>query len=312
MRSTISALLIVQVKLLLISGWPRLTTSYSGAGSGVAGGVAGGDVVRVGAVVDAGELEATVAVASPPSPLPRDHARAVTPIAAAMPAPITEGRIHRRLARVLETIEASAPPCGLGWGGASSVHALPFHHRRPPELPSAGYQPGVLFPSMGAPFRFLRPLSNQGHHIKRRSFAVRGAPCACLPQYPRIDPRMTDTTLEESPLLLTVDQAAARLRVHATSLRKLTADGELACVRIGRKVMVTPDQITEFIEDNRKAAVRPPPMSPEEEAAAAAAQEADRQAARTVAIAAMTARVKERAENPWGRSMRGERRVAAA
>lgn len=123
---------------------------------------------------------------------------------------------------------------------------------------------------------------------------------------------MTDTALEDSPLLLTVDEAAARLRVHATTLRKLIADGELGCVRIGRKVMVTPDQITEFIDENRQAAVRPAPMSPEEEAAVAVAEEADRQAARTVAIAAMTARAKERAENPWGRSMRGKRRVTAA
>ena len=40
--------------------------------------------------------------------------------------------------------------------------------------------------------------------------------------------------------------------------------------------------------------------------------EAELEAARTVAIAAMTARAKERAENPWGRSIRGKRRVTAA
>lgn len=123
---------------------------------------------------------------------------------------------------------------------------------------------------------------------------------------------MTDTTLDDSPMLLTVDEAAARLRVHATTLRKLIADKELGCVRIGRKVMVTPDQITEFIDENRKAAVRPEPPTPEEAAAAVVLAEAELEAARTVAIAAMTARAKERAENPWGRSIRGKRRVTAA
>lgn len=123
---------------------------------------------------------------------------------------------------------------------------------------------------------------------------------------------MTDTTLDDSPMLLTVDEAAARLRVHATTLRKLIADKELGCVRIGRKVMVTPDQITEFIDENRKAAVRLEPPSPEEAAAAVVLAEAELEAARTVAIAAMTARAKERAENPWGRSIRGKRRVTAA
>ncbi|BAU32293.1 helix-turn-helix domain-containing protein [Microcella alkaliphila] len=123
---------------------------------------------------------------------------------------------------------------------------------------------------------------------------------------------MTDTTLDDSPMLLTVDEAAGRLRVHATTLRKLIADKELGCVRIGRKVMVTPDQITEFIDENRKAAVRPEPPTPEEAAAAVVLAEAELEAARTVAIAAMTARAKERAENPWGRSIRGKRRVTAA
>ena len=113
-------------------------------------------------------------------------------------------------------------------------------------------------------------------------------------------------------MLLTADEAADRLRVHATTLRKLIADGALGCVRIGRKVMVTPDQITEFIDENRKAAVRPVPPTPEEAAAAVQLAEADLEAARTVAIAAMTARAKERAENPWGRSIRGKRRITAA
>jgi len=121
-----------------------------------------------------------------------------------------------------------------------------------------------------------------------------------------------DTSVDDSPMLLTVDEAADRLRVHATTLRKLIADGALGCVRIGRKVMVTPDQITEFIDENRKAAVRPVPPTPEEAAAAVQLAEADLEAARTVAIAAMTARAKERAENPWGRSIRGKRRITAA
>jgi len=121
-----------------------------------------------------------------------------------------------------------------------------------------------------------------------------------------------DTSVDDSPMLLTADEAADRLRVHATTLRKLIADGALGCVRIGRKVMVTPDQITEFIDENRKAAVRPVPPTPEEAAAAVQLAEADLEAARTVAIAAMTARAKERAENPWGRSIRGKRRITAA
>lgn len=123
---------------------------------------------------------------------------------------------------------------------------------------------------------------------------------------------MSDTTVPgDTPMLLTVGEAAAQLRVDPTTLRKLIADGELGSVRIGRKILVAPDQLTEFIDNNRRPAVSPASLTAEERAATAALTDAERAAARTVAIAEMTARAKERAENPWGRSIRGKRRITA-
>ena len=99
------------------------------------------------------------------------------------------------------------------------------------------------------------------------------------------------------------------LSLRTTHVKIVNA--ELGSVRIGRKILVAPDQLTEFIDNNCRPAVSPASLTAEERAATAALTDAERAAARTVAIAEMTARAKERAENPWGRSIRGKRRITA-
>lgn len=50
--------------------------------------------------------------------------------------------------------------------------------------------------------------------------------------------------------LLTTMQVAQRLRVSPSTLNSLRRQGKIKYVRIGRKVMYTPDSISEFIETN--------------------------------------------------------------
>jgi len=54
---------------------------------------------------------------------------------------------------------------------------------------------------------------------------------------------MTTPATDDTALLLTVPEAAEKLRVHPSTLRKLITDGKLDCVRIGRKVLVTPEEV---------------------------------------------------------------------
>lgn len=50
--------------------------------------------------------------------------------------------------------------------------------------------------------------------------------------------------------LLTTKQVAERLRVSPSTVNSLRRQGKIKYVQIGRKVMYTPDSISEFIDAN--------------------------------------------------------------
>lgn len=58
--------------------------------------------------------------------------------------------------------------------------------------------------------------------------------------------------MTELPILLTEAEAAARLRVCTRTLRKERQAGRLTYVRIGTKVLYSPDDLNRFIKDARE------------------------------------------------------------
>ncbi len=53
-------------------------------------------------------------------------------------------------------------------------------------------------------------------------------------------------------LLLTPRQTAEALAISSRKLWSLTAGGEIACVRIGRSVRYSPDDLRAWIDANKK------------------------------------------------------------
>jgi excisionase family DNA binding protein len=49
---------------------------------------------------------------------------------------------------------------------------------------------------------------------------------------------------------LTVKEAARHLRVHANTIYKLIADGDLDAVRVGRSLRIPADVFTSYIREN--------------------------------------------------------------
>ncbi len=116
---------------------------------------------------------------------------------------------------------------------------------------------------------------------------------------------METTPNPEEPLVLTVREAAARLRVHESTLRRMISDGELEHVRLRGRVMVAPDQIISFVNRNRRAAKR---LDPADEARL----EAEANRARADAIIQAQAIRDENIANPWGRRTRRRININAA
>lgn len=114
----------------------------------------------------------------------------------------------------------------------------------------------------------------------------------------------TNTTVDE-PLILTVREAAARLRVHESTLYRMIADGEFEHVRVRGKVMVAPDQIISYINRNRRAAKRLDPAD-------AARIEAEENQRRAETILRAQAERDENIANPWGRRTRRRINFSAA
>lgn len=59
---------------------------------------------------------------------------------------------------------------------------------------------------------------------------------------------------DAGPGLRTIKQAAEVLCLHPKYVERLIRGGELGSVRIGRRVMVRPDQIARFIDDRTENA----------------------------------------------------------
>jgi excisionase family DNA binding protein len=55
--------------------------------------------------------------------------------------------------------------------------------------------------------------------------------------------------MSNEPGLRTIAQAAEALCLHPKTVERLIRAGELGAVHIGRRVMVTPDQLASFIKD---------------------------------------------------------------
>ena len=60
--------------------------------------------------------------------------------------------------------------------------------------------------------------------------------------------------------LMTADQTAKALGVSARTVWTLTQEGALACVRIGRRVLYTPDDIRAFVDRCRQGGERQPAL----------------------------------------------------
>jgi excisionase family DNA binding protein len=56
--------------------------------------------------------------------------------------------------------------------------------------------------------------------------------------------------MTETPTLLTIPEAAERLRVHRNTLLKLLQRGELGSVRIGKRRLIPAQEIDRFIKNH--------------------------------------------------------------
>ncbi|MCA9280822.1 MAG: helix-turn-helix domain-containing protein [Phycisphaeraceae bacterium] len=67
---------------------------------------------------------------------------------------------------------------------------------------------------------------------------------------------MTMTGKTTKTIHYTVKEVAALLRVHPSTIDRERRDGRLACLRIGRRVFVTPGQLDDYIEARKEEACR--------------------------------------------------------
>ena len=67
---------------------------------------------------------------------------------------------------------------------------------------------------------------------------------------------MTETEKATNvPHLLTTRDVAKQLRAGVRTVERLAADGEIACVRIGRLVRFTPADLAAFIDSRRRPVI---------------------------------------------------------
>ena len=57
----------------------------------------------------------------------------------------------------------------------------------------------------------------------------------------------------ESDALLTVKEVSQKLHISERQIRRLVARGELRALRIGRRVLIDPHDLTDFLESCRTA-----------------------------------------------------------
>jgi excisionase family DNA binding protein len=65
---------------------------------------------------------------------------------------------------------------------------------------------------------------------------------------------MSTSSSAQPVRLLSVTDAADALGLSVDVIRRLIRRSELGCVRVGRRVLVHPDDLTQFIEDHRLVA----------------------------------------------------------
>ena len=63
----------------------------------------------------------------------------------------------------------------------------------------------------------------------------------------------TENATHSERILLTVEEAARRLRIGRTTAYRLLADGEIASIQIGHLRRVPVDALTAFVRDRRAA-----------------------------------------------------------
>lgn len=66
--------------------------------------------------------------------------------------------------------------------------------------------------------------------------------------------KTTDTASTGDRILLTVEEAARRLRIGRTTAYRLLAEGQIASIQIGHLRRVPVDALTAFVRDQRAAA----------------------------------------------------------
>jgi excisionase family DNA binding protein len=60
--------------------------------------------------------------------------------------------------------------------------------------------------------------------------------------------RITEDHGERTPELLTISEAALVLRISASMVRKITADGRLPCVQIGARTLYRRSDLVAFVD----------------------------------------------------------------
>lgn len=66
--------------------------------------------------------------------------------------------------------------------------------------------------------------------------------------------KTSDTTSHSERILLTVEEAAKRLRIGRTTAYRLLAEGEIASIQIGHLRRVPVEALAAFVRDRRAAA----------------------------------------------------------
>ena len=67
-----------------------------------------------------------------------------------------------------------------------------------------------------------------------------------------------DVTMENSPILLSIEEAASTLRLSPWTIRRHLTEGKLKAVRIGRRVLLEPAELQRLVEAGRKPSIPAP------------------------------------------------------
>lgn len=58
--------------------------------------------------------------------------------------------------------------------------------------------------------------------------------------------------MDEDVILISVPEAARRMSVDPATMRKLITSGEIPCVRVGRRILVRPEDLRRWAEENAR------------------------------------------------------------